>query len=74
MANKGVQAVEAFRQEKPYYNKKLFTSDKWFAGTNVGGIFFSDIHELSMSARESFRNSIIGRLVANFAEKLNLRT
>lgn len=54
----------AFRAGKPYVERKLVTSKKWVAGTNAGGLLFTDIHELPISRRESFSNSNIGQAIS----------
>lgn len=64
-----IEINEAFRQNRPWINRKLVTSDKWVAGLNAGGIFFSDIEEIPMTMTKSFRNSRLGQLIERVLRK-----
>ena len=61
--NRQEQIDQAFRSGQPYIDRKLFTADKWVAGTNAGGILFSDINEVEMGWKDSFANSYLGLLI-----------
>ena len=45
------------------YDRGLFTSTKWVAGTNAGGIYLGDPIRMTMSLRESLENSRLGQAI-----------
>ena len=55
------EVTAAFRAGQPFVEVKIITSKKWAAGTNAGGLLFTDIQQIPMSRKESFANSRIGK-------------
>lgn len=65
-----LEVTAAFRAGQPYIERRILTSRKWVAGTNAGGILFTDICELPISRSESFTNSKIGEAISKVKSKL----
>lgn len=65
-----LKALQRARESGTVYERGVFTSKKWMAGTNAGGLLLSDFFQVSMSLGESFANSILGRAVQEIRTRL----
>lgn len=53
------------------YERRLFSTRKYVAGVNAGGIFLSEPIEMPMSTKESFENSKVGQAVKEIRARIS---